>query len=274
MIRTCASKKASWLRIKNVELGKENSWNGARFMNFVTELTISNQIKRCFTLNKIKFSLWIIKILLLFNQIYSNKQDSSEFLQKIITFFKTEHNTYLHMQRGKINERKNPSSYIHIAQNVNYSSPTDVNKTLKLTWFKFSWSKLYVEFCRTIRKFRIKSSLFLWFFTMKSALCLLFLISTICSSYGAVDVAVNNDIVIKNVDRVIDIATQITKINYKLVLENGGSKAANLFHFVLEPETSKGVAYFSAEGGELLKSTLVAERVQLPGESCWLILIL
>ncbi|KAI5718338.1 hypothetical protein M8J77_019701 [Diaphorina citri] len=97
---------------------------------------------------------------------------------------------------------------------------------------------------------------------MKSTVILLFLISVcISSSYSAV----NQDIVFKNVDRVIDISTQITKINYKLVLENTGSKNVDSFDFVLESETQKSVSYFSAEGGELLKSTLVAEKVVLSG---------
>uniref|UniRef100_A0A8D8M298 Dolichyl-diphosphooligosaccharide--protein glycosyltransferase subunit 1 n=1 Tax=Cacopsylla melanoneura TaxID=428564 RepID=A0A8D8M298_9HEMI len=100
---------------------------------------------------------------------------------------------------------------------------------------------------------------------MKPYTSLVFLLSTLIFLSGRVESAVNQDIVFKNVDRVVDISTQITKINYKVVLENTGSKNVDSFEFALEPATSKGVAYFSAVGGELLKSHLATERVKLAG---------
>lgn len=94
---------------------------------------------------------------------------------------------------------------------------------------------------------------------MKYSLCLLFLTAGLVSNAVA-----SADLVFRNVDRTVDIASQVVKINYKVVLENAGSKPVNDFQFVLEPGTSKAVSYFSAEGGELLKSSLTAEKVELP----------
>lgn len=78
--------------------------------------------------------------------------------------------------------------------------------------------------------------------------------------------ASNPDILFKNVDRTIDISSQMAKITYKVILENTGSKNVDQFDFVLEPETAKAVSYFGAEGGELLKSTLTAVKIETPGK--------
>lgn len=83
--------------------------------------------------------------------------------------------------------------------------------------------------------------------------------------FCATKIDVNPDIVFRNVDRVIDISNQLTKLNYKISLENAGSKNIESFDFILEPATKKHISFFNAEGGELLKSFFGVEEIDVTG---------
>lgn len=54
------------------------------------------------------------------------------------------------------------------------------------------------------------------------------------SALGASD-SVSPDLVIKSVDRNIDLTTQLAKINYKISLENTGKSAVKYFLFSVDP---------------------------------------
>lgn len=80
------------------------------------------------------------------------------------------------------------------------------------------------------------------------------LLGLVTNCYSA-DV-INTELVISNVDRSIDITTQIVKTTYKITLENTGKSPVKSFLFVLEQETKKHVSFISAhttEGKNLLK---------------------
>uniref|UniRef100_T1JMK6 Dolichyl-diphosphooligosaccharide--protein glycosyltransferase subunit 1 n=1 Tax=Strigamia maritima TaxID=126957 RepID=T1JMK6_STRMM len=74
---------------------------------------------------------------------------------------------------------------------------------------------------------------------------LLLAISTI---HGETDV-INKDILLKNVDRTIDISTQLVKISNKITIENAGKSQVKSFIFTLEPEIKKHVAFLGASLG-------------------------
>ena len=54
------------------------------------------------------------------------------------------------------------------------------------------------------------------------------------SALGASD-SVSPDLVVKSVDRNIDLTTQLAKINYKISLENTGKSAVKYFLFSVDP---------------------------------------
>ena len=54
------------------------------------------------------------------------------------------------------------------------------------------------------------------------------------SALGASD-TVSPDLVVKSVDRNIDLTTQLAKINYKISLENTGKSAVKYFLFSVDP---------------------------------------
>lgn len=81
-----------------------------------------------------------------------------------------------------------------------------------------------------------------------------FLLGLIASSWSA-DV-INSELVISNVDRSIDITTQVVKTTYKFTLENTGKSPVKSFLFALEQDLKKHVSFISAhstEGKYLLK---------------------
>jgi len=72
--------------------------------------------------------------------------------------------------------------------------------------------------------------------------------------------SINADLVVKSVDRNIDLTTQLVKINYKLSLENTGKSAVKSFLFSVDPSQKSQVAYVGATSGSSEKTYLrVAE---------------
>lgn len=58
---------------------------------------------------------------------------------------------------------------------------------------------------------------------------------------------VSSDVVVKNVDRQVDISTQLTKIASKLTIENSGKSTLKSFLFSVEPQFKKLVAFVGAQ---------------------------
>ena len=54
--------------------------------------------------------------------------------------------------------------------------------------------------------------------------------------------SVSPDLVVKSVDRNIDLTTQLAKINYKISLENTGKSAVKYFLFSLDPSLKSKVS--------------------------------
>ncbi|GAB6022985.1 hypothetical protein CHUAL_007080 [Chamberlinius hualienensis] len=57
---------------------------------------------------------------------------------------------------------------------------------------------------------------------------------------------INKDLIVKNVERNIDIASQLVKINTKITLENTGKSPVNHFLFAVESPAEKKLAYIGA----------------------------
>jgi hypothetical protein len=58
--------------------------------------------------------------------------------------------------------------------------------------------------------------------------------------------AVNKDLVLTNVDRSVDLASQLVKINTKLTVSNAGQSPVKAFHFTLEESVVDKVAFIGA----------------------------
>uniref|UniRef100_A0A224X9L2 Dolichyl-diphosphooligosaccharide--protein glycosyltransferase subunit 1 n=1 Tax=Panstrongylus lignarius TaxID=156445 RepID=A0A224X9L2_9HEMI len=74
------------------------------------------------------------------------------------------------------------------------------------------------------------------------------------------------DIVVKNVDRSIDISTQLTKVLCKIQIENIGKTAINKFVFSIESPLSSKVSYLSAQTADISKSTLKTTPTRIQGK--------
>ena len=68
--------------------------------------------------------------------------------------------------------------------------------------------------------------------------------------------AVNTDIVNNNVDRAIDITSQLVKTTYKVTMENTGKSPVKTFHFAMEKDLKPSISFISChslEGKKNLK---------------------
>jgi len=87
----------------------------------------------------------------------------------------------------------------------------------------------------------------------------LLVVGLLGSALGGSD-TVSPDLVVKSVDRNIDLTTQLAKINYKISLENTGKSAVKYFLFSLDPSFKSKVAFVGATAGSSEKTYLrVAE---------------
>lgn len=73
------------------------------------------------------------------------------------------------------------------------------------------------------------------------------LLVIICCSFIKVESAIDNEIENKNVDRTIDLASQLVKISYKITLDHKSKKNINSYTFVVPESDRKHLAYISAK---------------------------
>ena len=59
--------------------------------------------------------------------------------------------------------------------------------------------------------------------------------------------ATSEDIIIKNAERTIDVASQLVKITHRLTLSNTGKSSVNNFNFPIEPKAQQKLSYFKAQ---------------------------
>merc|ERR1711936_1241737 len=74
---------------------------------------------------------------------------------------------------------------------------------------------------------------------------------------------VNADVIVDSVDRSIDIASQLVKINTKLTLTNNGKGAISGFHYGLEEAAKAKLAFIGATVGSSEKTYLRTNSVQI-----------
>ncbi|GAB0091847.1 Dolichyl-diphosphooligosaccharide--protein glycosyltransferase subunit 1 [Sergentomyia squamirostris] len=77
---------------------------------------------------------------------------------------------------------------------------------------------------------------------MRSISCLVVILGLILTIHGATDVEIEN----KNVDRTVDIISQLVKISYKITLEHKSKKNINTYDFVVPEKDAEHLSYFSA----------------------------
>ena len=58
--------------------------------------------------------------------------------------------------------------------------------------------------------------------------------------------SVSKDLMVTNVDRTVDVASQLVKINTKLTLSNEGQSTLKFFHFVIEDGAFEKATYIGA----------------------------
>lgn len=73
---------------------------------------------------------------------------------------------------------------------------------------------------------------------------------------------INPDIVIKNVDRNIDISSQIVKIQYKYTVTNIGDTIIKSLAIATDGALKQHIAYISAQSGEMLKTPLTVSEIK------------
>lgn len=84
-------------------------------------------------------------------------------------------------------------------------------------------------------------------FCMPIVIFLLTLFAFVNSYHSVPVVAVNSDIVIRNVDRSIDISTQLAKILCKITVENNGKNDVKNLLFAVQPQIKSKVVYIAAQ---------------------------
>ncbi|KAF6214963.1 hypothetical protein GE061_009708 [Apolygus lucorum] len=92
--------------------------------------------------------------------------------------------------------------------------------------------------------------------------CALFIFNVKISTANEVNV---KDIVVKNVDRSVDISTQLVKISSKIQLENTGKSPVGKFLFSVEPNVKEQVAFISAETADSSKTPLSIIKTTVQG---------
>lgn len=61
---------------------------------------------------------------------------------------------------------------------------------------------------------------------------------------------INPDIIANNVDRSIDLATQLAKLSYKITLKNNGKGEVKSFLFAVEPNVKDSLSYIGAQASK------------------------
>ncbi|GJQ71692.1 hypothetical protein Trydic_g11386 [Trypoxylus dichotomus] len=76
-------------------------------------------------------------------------------------------------------------------------------------------------------------------------------------------IPINSNIVNKNVDRILDMTSQLVKVTASITLENTGKEPVSNFMVYMEPEAQGSLAFISAQ--DALKEDLKLEPLQIEG---------
>lgn len=98
-------------------------------------------------------------------------------------------------------------------------------------------------------------------------LCSFVVISIFCGITAASFDSINPDVVVKNVDKSIDLASQLVKISHKINLQNNGKGAVKSFIFAVEPNAKEFLSYIGAQSGDLSKSGLKIYESKVQGHA-------
>ena len=79
----------------------------------------------------------------------------------------------------------------------------------------------------------------------RPSLLLAFLVSLAVVKAASVE-TINADVLVDNVERSIDISTQLVKINSKVTLTNNGKGAIKNFHYVVEEAAKAKLVFIGA----------------------------
>ena len=91
---------------------------------------------------------------------------------------------------------------------------------------------------------------------MKSSLFYLVIFSVISWCYSAIDAEIEN----KNVDRTIDLTSQLVKISYKITLNHLGKKPINAYSFVLTENEREHLSHISAKDSSKKDMKLIESK--------------
>ena len=75
------------------------------------------------------------------------------------------------------------------------------------------------------------------------------------------------DLVVKSLDRSLDMSSQLVKMSHKVTVENTGKGAIKSFLFSVDPAVKDKVAYISASSGGSKKTTSECRRPRFRGIS-------
>lgn len=91
------------------------------------------------------------------------------------------------------------------------------------------------------------------------SLALLFVCFALCQGN------ISTDLQIKNIDRSIDISTQLCKVTCKIQVENTGKSSVNAFYFTVDKAVSSQVSYITARSADSGKNTLSISESKVAG---------
>ncbi|KAG8228540.1 hypothetical protein J437_LFUL008997 [Ladona fulva] len=81
---------------------------------------------------------------------------------------------------------------------------------------------------------------------------------------GAADV-INKDLVVANVERSLDLSSQLLKVSHKITLENSGKGVIKYFLFSVDSDKVKNLSFLGATGSDTYRTPLKLSQVNIPG---------
>lgn len=93
----------------------------------------------------------------------------------------------------------------------------------------------------------------------------LFILLFICCTVSATFESINTDLALKNVERSIDLQSQLTKIVNKISIENNGKSPVKNFLFAIEERHKDGLSYFAAHTRDTSRSLLKSSETKVQG---------
>lgn len=98
---------------------------------------------------------------------------------------------------------------------------------------------------------------------MKDVFFFLFLV--ICTDFSRSQVPTFSDIQVKNVDRSIDISSQLCKVSCKIQIENIAKSSVNTVYFVVDPPIERKISFIIARSAE--SGSLKISETKIPGRN-------